>query len=89
MPTEQQIQKKILDYIKDLDRCWAVKTINTNKNGTPDIIGVIEGRFFGLEVKAPGNKPSPLQLYQIDQIQQSGGIAGVVYSVDDVKELLC
>jgi len=55
----------------------------------PDIVGVLEGRFFGLEVKLPGNQATPLQLYQIDQIQQSGGIAGVVYSVDDVKELLC
>ena len=86
---EQNAQKKILSYLNSLDNCWCCKVISANKNGVPDIVGVLEGRFFGLEVKLPGNQATPLQLYQIEHIQRAGGIAGVVYSVDDVKELLC
>jgi len=85
---ESAIQKKILNYLKTIDNCWFIKTISTNRNGTPDIIGVLEGRLFGLEVKRPGNKPSKIQEYQIEKIQQAGGLASVVYSVDDVKKLL-
>ena len=88
MMLEQNVQKKILSYLNSLDNCWCCKVISTSRNGTPDIIGVLEGRLFGLEVKRPGNKASKIQEYQIAQIQKAGGIAAVVYSVDDVKNLL-
>lgn len=83
---EQQIQKKILDYLKH--EGWFFKAITCNKNGVPDIIGVIEGRLIALEVKRLGNKPTKIQQYQIEQIQKAGGLAAVVTSVEDVKKVI-
>src|SRR5215831_832083 len=56
--------------------------------GIPDLIVCYQGQFIGLEVKIPGNKPSPIQRTIIKQIKASGGIAAVVYSIEDVALLL-
>lgn len=53
--------------------------------GSPDIIGIMsDGRFLGIEVKVPGNKPTDEQSEFLEEIQKRGGIAFVAYSVDDV-----
>ena len=55
-----------------------------NKRGVPDILAVISGRFVAIEVKAPGGKPSKLQLAQLKRIENAGGVAMVAESVDEV-----
>jgi len=50
--------------------------------GIPDIIGCVKGRFIGLEVKAGNGHPSPLQLRTVDLINESGGVAMIVYPKD-------
>lgn len=54
--------------------------------GLPDLVGVYQGRFCGLEVKVPGQKPTTIQRHTLDAILLAGGIAGVVTSVE---EALC
>lgn len=49
--------------------------------GLPDILGCYKGRFIGIEVKCPGNKPTALQLEVGNMILKAGGIFGVAYSV--------
>lgn len=49
--------------------------------GLPDLIVCYQGRFFGVEVKMPGNKPSKIQRHVHRRIEQAGGVAVVVYSV--------
>ncbi len=85
--TEQQLQKKILDYIKSIGG-YARKVSNANRNGTPDIIACIEGKFYAFECKVERNIPTQLQIYNIDQIRKAGGVAQVVYSLGAVKEVL-
>lgn len=48
------------------------------KGGVPDIIGCLNGTFFGIECKARTNTPTALQLREIERIQAVGGIALVV-----------
>lgn len=84
---ESAIQKKIIDYLHSKG-AYTVKVIQANKNGVPDILCCLNGIFIGLEVKTEKGKPSALQLRNIKQIKKASGIAGVVRSVDDVKELL-
>jgi hypothetical protein len=43
--------------------------------GIPDIIGVINGRFFALELKSEKKKPSELQSYILRRINLAGGYA--------------
>jgi len=80
---EQTIQKEIIKYLESIG-AYVIKTIKTNRAGTPDIITCLNGRFIAIEVKHKGNKATPLQLAKIEQIRASGGIAFVAYSKDDV-----
>lgn len=56
------------------------------KAGVPDIIACVDGVFIGIEVKRPGGIVSPLQQLNIDDINRSGGVAFVAYSVEDVRK---
>ena len=47
-------------------------------SGVPDIVGCYKGRFFGIECKANGNKPTALQQINLDKIAATGGIALVI-----------
>lgn len=90
MPSEQQIQKKILNYLDSLPGCYVRKIVNANKAGTPDILGGYKGAFFGIEVKTPITKKnvSKLQQYNLDQIDTAGGYALVAWEVEQVQELI-
>lgn len=91
---ETKVVNKIRAYLtQTYPGCFHYK-VNGNgfqKKGLPDIIGCIEGRFIGLEVKDPANRSygaTELQLYRLEEIRQAGGIAAIVTSVEEVKELL-
>ena len=88
MQSESSIQKAILKLLNARDDVWAVKTITTNRNGTPDIIASVGGHFVAIEVKAAEGVVAPLQTYQIDLINKTGGTAGVARSTGEVKEML-
>lgn len=56
--------------------------------GVPDLVGVVHGRFFGLEVKMPGEKATPVQQARLNAIARAGGIAAVVYSPEEAVRIL-
>lgn len=63
--------------------------MTASKSGVPDILACDpKGKFWAFEVKVEGNKPSPLQEYNIKLINDTGGEAHVVYSLEDVKEAI-
>jgi Holliday junction resolvase len=47
-------------------------------SGVPDIVGCLNGRFFGIECKAGNNKPTALQEKNLEAIQAAGGVALVI-----------
>ena len=58
-------------------------------NGIADIIAVKMGRYFAFEVKRePGMKATPLQMEWLRDVMAHGGIAKVVGSVEEVKEIV-
>ena len=57
---------------------WYTMPTPRSVKGIPDIIGHYYGRFFSLEIKAPGKEPSGFQLLQNDTIKQTGGAAFIV-----------
>lgn len=85
---ESVVQSKILAYLHTLPGCWTVKTIATNKPGTPDILCCYKGHFIAIEVKAPKGVVSKLQKYQIKKLKEAGATAIVAYSVQDVKDFI-
>jgi hypothetical protein len=50
--------------------------------GLPDVLAVLKGQLFGLEVKAPGGKLSQSQLTQLQAMQRSGARVAVVLGTD-------
>lgn len=58
--------------------------------GTPDLLACYQGYFLGIEVKTPetmGNV-SPAQRLRLKQIEDAGGAAMVVCTVDEVTDRL-
>lgn len=86
--SEQAIQRGILKYLKSLPDCWVVKTVTCNINGVPDILVCYKGQFIAFEVKTPTGRVSPIQTYQIEQIEAAGGRAFVVRGLPEVQALL-
>jgi Holliday junction resolvase len=58
--------------------------------GLPDVIALVDGKFYGFEIKKDKNsKPSPLQLYNIEEINNNGGSAHIVWTLEQVKDIFC
>ena len=87
---EAEIVRSIQRYLKTLPRCffWKEHGGMYGTAGIPDIIACIDGQFFGFEVKTRTGKPTTLQEATIRKINDAGGTALVVRSVDDVKDAL-
>ena len=60
------------------------------RSGVPDIVCCVAGKFLGIECTAGKNKPTALQVHEIEQIRRAGGMAVVVNedNWDSVRELL-
>lgn len=87
--SEAQLVTNIRKYLQTLPDCffWKEHGGQYGTAGIPDIIVCYKGRFYGLEAKVGRNKPTRLQEITIEQIRRAGGIAEVVRSVDDVKQI--
>lgn len=75
---ETTIEKKIIQNIFDRGY-YVIKNQAGSKTGSgrPDLSACIDGRYWGIEVKAPRTniKTTQNQLDQLGQIANSGGIA--------------
>jgi Holliday junction resolvase len=70
--TEQQIQTKIIKKLES-QGYYVIKLIQTNKPGIPDLIAIPKDSDVEfIEVKRPGGKASPLQLYRIKELNNHG-----------------
>lgn len=80
--SEKALQSKILKHLKATG-AYIVKTVVSNRNGVPDIIGCYEGQYFAIEVKTPGNKATALQGYNLEKIKEAGGQTIVTSSFNE------
>lgn len=87
---ESDIVKRIKDYLKTVPRCFFFKEHGGQYGtaGIPDIIACIDGHFYGFEVKTEIGRPTKLQEVTIEKINEAGGTAAIVRSVDDVKSFI-
>jgi hypothetical protein len=56
--------------------------------GSPDLVGAVDGRFIGLEVKCPGERPEPHQAQLHAAWRSVGCFVAVVTSVDEAKSAI-
>jgi hypothetical protein len=99
--SEASIKRAIRDYL-ELKKCVVVPVRNVGimkkdgsyiplpagDRGMGDMVGSTPtGRFFCIEVKKKGNKPTPEQLEFLDRVHRANGIGIVAYSIDDVMRM--
>ena len=99
--TEKDIQKVILEWLTLKKYfCWRNNTgatpfqkkgggnyfVRYGLVGSGDILGLTKtGRFFSIEVKAPGKKPTESQLNFMQAINENGGLAFTAHCLNDVE----
>jgi len=85
--TEQEIQKKISDWLNK--EGWFVnKLMACTISGTPDLIAHKDGKTMYVEVKKPGGRLSRIQQYRIAQLREEGITVYVTDNLNKFKEEL-
>lgn len=79
MTPEKRIENQVRQHIVK-NQGWEVKFFaspHTNK-GIPDVLASLKSRFCAFEIKRlSGGKPTPIQLWTLQQIANAGGFAVV------------
>lgn len=57
-------------------------------NGVADVLGCIDGQAIAIEVKAPKGKILQSQIQFAERFRRAGGLYYVVYSFEDLSELV-
>jgi hypothetical protein len=85
---ERDIEAYLREQVKALGG-WAPKWTSPGNSGVPDRLVILPGgRIAMVELKAPGGKPSPLQLVQHKRLRALGCDVRVVDSKEQVDALL-
>ena len=75
---EAKVKAKIVDVLKDEDVYYFFPaTHGYGRSGVPDIIACVNGHFLGIECKAGTNKPTALQVRELQRIRYANGVAVV------------
>ena len=87
MAAEKQFENKIKKFLDSIPGIWHYKNWSGpySKSGIPDIIACVNGKFVGIEVKAPKGKPSELQKRNIRLIRECGGLGYILYPKDFIQ----
>jgi len=76
---EKVVKDKVVAILKDEGVYYFFPaTHGYGRSGVPDIIACVNGRFLAIECKAGTNKPTALQVREIETIRKAGGVAVVV-----------
>lgn len=96
--SETEILKACLDYLHTINVfVWRNNNVGiynqkTGKyyfhgiKGVSDILGIYKGKFLAVEVKTPDGKLSEDQQLFLDKVDEEGGNALIVRSVDELIE---
>ena len=87
---EKDIINQIKEFLKTLEGCffWKEHGGQFGQAGIPDLIICYRGRFVALEVKTATGKLTTLQGITLRRIQNAGGTAAVVRSVEEARAVI-
>lgn len=92
LPKESYYQEKIIKHIRKIlpsAFVWKAAAGPYSRQGMPDICAIINGRYYGFEVKRPFiGVLSKIQEQTIKRIHEAGGKAYVVTYPDEVTRIL-
>lgn len=84
MAQEKLFENKIKKFLA-LRGSWYIKYwggAKFTKEGVPDLLACIDGKFYGIEIKAPTGKPTLIQLINLRDIRKAGGRGVLLYPND-------
>ena len=88
---ESKVKKKVIAILKSRGAYYAMPVASGYGNaGVPDILACWKGQFFGIECKANRNKPTALQVSNLEQIRKAGGVALIIddTNIDDLYDFV-
>ena len=91
MTPEAAVKAKVRKVLDELGAYYVMPvTGGFGRQGAPDFLVCLSGRFVGIECKAGSNKPTPLQVKNLEQIQEAGGEAFVLNEdgIGQLREVL-
>lgn len=91
MTPEAKVKKKVTEILKTHGAYYFYPvTGGYGASGVPDIIGCVNGRFFGIECKAGRGTTTALQEKNLQQIRDTGGEALVIneQNISEVQTLM-
>lgn len=77
--------KEMVEEWLDQNHHWYIKYwagARYTKEGIPDILACIHGKFVGMELKGTNGRPKLLQLKKLKQIREADGIGVLLYPED-------
>lgn len=75
---EKKVKDKVVGILKDESVYYFFPaTHGFGRSGVPDIVTCVNGFFLAIEVKAGKNKPTALQVHEIEAIRRANGVAVV------------
>lgn len=84
---ERDVERQLIDEVKKrggLCEKWISGTV-----GWPDRIVILpDGKVGFVEVKRPGEKPSPIQIYRHEKLRQLGVVVYVLDHPDKIGGIL-
>ena len=99
MTPEGKVKRKITATLKQRGVWWTTPAQRGfSKPGVPDYLCLYRGVFFSIEAKAGKNKPTKLQVKEMESIRDNGGytlvineenldqVSQFINSVDAIKE---
>ena len=85
---EKVIERKLIQAVRQCGGL-ALKFVSPGFNGVPDrLLLFMGGKVAFVEVKAPGEKPRPLQEHRLEQLRRMGFPVFVVDSEEAIREML-
>ena len=89
---ESRLSSNILGAVRQRPRvfAWKVWGGDVQMAGLPDIAGIVEGKFFGIESKMPGKRDnlSPKQELVHESIRRALGAVKVCCSIKEAVEFV-
>lgn len=87
---ERKIQAYLILSINAIDEAKAVGiTVSMYMEvGTPDIFACIGGQFIAIEVKRAGERPTPIQGYQLEEWRLSGALSLCVAGMKEAQDFI-
>jgi Holliday junction resolvase len=85
--SEKALQTKCIKFLES-QGWYVIKIVVASKSGVPDLICCSPaGKFYGFEIKE-NSKPTALQMYNINRINEVNGKAYLIYSLSELEDIV-